>query len=152
MPRRIDNIKRFKKGIETAIQIKDDLILESFKSIGDAALKVAQDSHTFDNQTRNLEDSFTYGIFHNGVLLEYKGLGSSLGVSTAISFLQGYGPRHQQPWLLVVVAGAQYSAKLEGYVRKSDGILSKAGDTLIVLNESFVFITMESILYFKTRK
>lgn len=152
MPKNSNILKEFKKGITKLNRYKNDLSLRSLTKIGKEALKVAQDSHTFDNQTRNLEDSFTYGIFHNGVLLKYEGLGSSLGVSTAISFLQGYGPRHQQPWLLVVVAGAQYSAKLEGYVRKSDGILSKAGDTLIVLNESFVFITMESILYFKTRK
>lgn len=152
MPRKIDNVKRFKKGMEIASQIKDNLILESLKKIGDNALMVAQDSHTFDNQTRNLEDSFTYGIFHNGKLLEYKGLGSSLGVSTAVSFLQQYGPRDQQPWLLVVVAGAQYGVKLEGYVRKSNGILSKAGDTLIVLNDSFAFVAMESILYFKPKK
>lgn len=152
MPKNSNILREFKKGLTRFNRDKDNLALSSLTKIGKEALKVAQDSHTFDNQTRNLEDSFTYGIFHNGVLLKYEGLGSSLGVSTAISFLQGYGPRHQQPWLLVVVAGAQYSAKLEGYVRKSDGILSKAGDTLIVLNESFVFITMESILYFKTRK
>lgn len=152
MPKNSNILREFKKGLTKFTRYKNDLSLRSLTKIGKEALKVAQDSHTFDNQTRNLEDSFTYGIFHNGVLLKYEGLGSSLGVSTAISFLQGYGPRHQQPWLLVVVAGAQYSAKLEGYVRKSDGILSKAGDTLIVLNESFVFITMESILYFKTRK
>lgn len=152
MPKSNNILREFKKGLTKFTRDKDNLALSSLTKIGKEALKVAQDSHTFDNQTRNLEDSFTYGIFHNGVLLKYEGLGSSLGVSTAISFLQGYGPRHQQPWLLVVVAGAQYSAKLEGYVRKSDGILSKAGDTLIVLNESFVFITMESILYFKTKK
>lgn len=152
MPRSNNILREFKKGLTRFTRDKDNMALRSLTRIGKDALKVAQDSHTFDNQTRNLEDSFTYGIFHNGVLLKYEGLGSSLGVSTAISFLQGYGPRHQQPWLLVVVAGAQYSAKLEGHIRKSDGILSKAGDTLIVLNESFVFITMESILYFKTRK
>lgn len=148
MARRVNNEEVLKKGAIRATLFKDANIYTSLENIGEEALRVAQDTHTFDNQTRNLEDSFTYGIFHNGILLKYRGLGSSLGVSNAINFLQGYGPRHQQPWLLVVVAGAKYGAKLEGHVRKSDGKLSKSGDTLIVLNESFVFIATESITYF----
>lgn len=151
MARKVDNLEVIRKGIIKATAMKDAMVASTLEAIAEDALRVAVDTHTFDNQTGNLEDSFTYGIYHDGILTKVKGVGSSLGVSNATSFLYMYGARHQQPWLLVVVAGANYGARLEGYIRKRDGILSKAGETLVVLNDSFVFVAVESLDYFKKR-
>lgn len=145
-----NNLKVMSEGIAKANKIKESSVITSLKQIGKDALNVAQDTHTFDNQTHNLEDSFTYGIFHNGVLIDRNSIGSSEGKAIADTFLGEYIPT--KPFELVVVAGAKYGQKLEGWVRSTDGILSKAGDTLIVLNESFVFVSTESILYFTTKK
>lgn len=144
-----NNLKVMEAGIAKANRIKDALVINALKQIGKDALNVAQDTHTFDNQSKNLEDSFTYGLFHNGVMIEKKSIGSSNGTAIADTFLGEYTPT--KTFELVVVAGAKYGQKLEGWVRSTDGVLSKAGDTLIVLNESFVFVSTESIDYFTTK-
>lgn len=116
-------------------------------NIAEDALRVAVDEHNFDNRTFNLEESYGYAVFHNGVMITQRVEGASDGSQKAIDFLVSY--TSTKSWELVVIAGADYAANLQGYVRKTDGFRSVAGDELDVLNRSFTFVALESLDYFK---
>lgn len=144
---RINNKKVLTSGCKRALKIKDRVIAAAFMNIAQDALKVAVDEHNFDNQTFNLEESYGYAVFHNGIMIDQRIEGASEGSQKAIDFLVSY--TSTKSWELVVIAGADYAANLQGYVRKTDGYRSVAGDELDVLNQSFTFVALESLEYFK---
>jgi len=142
-----DNLAAIKKGIAIATAFKDRQILLTLERICYEATEFAKEKHNFDNQSFNLENSYSFGIFHNGKLIKSETWGAGAGSTHAIEFLQTYAPRRN--WEAVVIAGAKYAAELEGYVRHTDGTNSKAGEEIRVLSDAFNFVTLESIIEFK---
>lgn len=144
---KIDNYKTLINGAKIAAKIKDELIERSLVDICNKAIQVAIEKHNFDNQTYNLEESYGYAIYHNGIMINQKIEGASDGSMKAASYLNSYNPI--KDWECVIIAGADYAANLEGYIRRTDGNRSKAGDMLRVLSDSFNFVSLESIKSFK---
>lgn len=142
---KINNKEVLTSGCKRALKIKDKVISKALMNIAKDAVSVAVDSHNFDNQTFNLEESYGYAVFHNGIMIDQMVEGASEGSQKAIDFLVSY--TSTKSWELVVVAGADYAANLQGYIRKSDGLRSVAGDELDVLNKSFTFVALESLSY-----
>ena len=147
MNQKIDNKKVLEQGAIKASLIKDRLILRSLKRLCEDAIKVAIDEHNFDNQSDNLEESYGYAIYHNGLMADQMIEGASDGADNSAEFLGSYSPRRS--WECVVIAGASYASNLEGYIRRTNGERSQAGDMLRVLNDSFNFVVLESRSYFK---
>lgn len=136
----MDNSKAFETGFKKAIEIKDRVILAGLTDLCEAALDKAVESHTFKNRTHNLEDSFSYGIFHNGTLAKERSVGNSEGANDAKNFLSTYIPKHS--WSAVIVAGAWYGTLLEKFK-------TSRGNSFIVLSDCFDFIVMENKKFFK---
>lgn len=146
MKRKIDNKKVFDNGSAVANAMKDALIINALYNICNDAIRVAIDTHNFDNQTENLEESYSFGIYHKGVLTRQFTEGASKGSELATSYLESY--KSSKQWECVIIAGADYASNLEGYIRQTDGERSKKGDELIVLSDSMNFVELESITYF----
>lgn len=142
---KINNKEVLTSGCKRALKIKDKVISKALMNIAKDAVSVAVDSHNFDNQTFNLEESYGYAVFHNGIMIDQMVEGASKGSQKAIDFLASYTSK--KSWGLVVIAGADYAANLQGYIRKTDGLRSVAGDELDVLNKSFTFVALESLSY-----
>lgn len=142
-----DNAKELAKGLKIASAIKNKFVMESLERICYSAIDFASEKHNFDNQSFNLENSYAFGIFHLGELMKVETIGSGSGADKAKSFIGSYKPK--RPWECVVIAGAKYAAELEGYVRRTDGDRSKAGEEIRVLSDSFNFVSLESIRLFK---
>ena len=136
----MDNRSEMENGMAKAIAIKNRVVLESFTDLCEAALLHAISSHTFKNRTYNLENSFSYGIFHKGLLVREKSIGSSDGANDAKAFLSSYVSKRD--WSAVIVAGAWYGTLLEKFK-------TSRGNSFIVLSDSFDFVTLEHIQYFK---
>lgn len=145
-----DNSKAFASGLKIAEAIKNKFLMESLERICYNAVAFAEEKHNFDNQSYNLENSYAFGIFHLGALMKVETIGSGVGADEAKSFISSYIPKRN--WECVVVAGAKYAAALEGYIRRTDGERSKAGEEIKVLSDSFNFVTLESIRLFKKGK
>lgn len=144
----MDNSKAFEIGIKRANEIKDKVVERSLIDLCEAALNRAVESHTFQNRTHNLENSFTYGIFHNGVLLKSKSVGSGDGTNAANRFLGSYVSKHN--WAAVIVAGAWYGTLLENF--KSTGWgkpWTSGGGNFIVLSDCFDFVVLNNGNFFK---
>lgn len=135
MAKKNDNRRALEAGLVRTIAIKDAAIQAAFKAVLSATIEDAVAKHNYDNQTGNLEDSYGWAIYHNHVMVESDVKGSGDGASRAQAFLSSYLSFHD--WEGVVIAGAKYAADLEGYVRRSDGFLSQAGDELFVLGKFF---------------
>ena len=135
MAKKNDNRRALEAGLVRAITTKDAAIQAAFKAVLSATINDAVDKHNYDNQTGNLEDSYGWAIYHNHVMVESDIKGSGDGATRAQAFLSSYLSFND--WEGVVIAGAKYAADLEGYVRSSNGILSKSGDELFVLGKFF---------------
>lgn len=135
MAKKNDNRRALEAGLVRAIAIKDAAIQAAFKAVLSATIDDAVAKHNYDNQTGNLEDSYGWAIYHNHVMVESEVKGSGDGASRAQAFLSSYLPEHD--WEGVVIAGASYAYYVEEFIRKHDGILSKAGDELFVLGKFF---------------
>lgn len=135
MARKIDNTKALNAGFEKAMGIKNAAIQSAFRSVLSAIIEDAVAGHNYDNQSRNLENSYGWAIYHNQVMIESDVKGTGRGATRAHAFLSSYLSFHD--WEGVVIAGAKYAKSLEGYVRKSNGKLSKSGDRLFVLGKFF---------------
>lgn len=142
-----DNTKVFNEAFKVAKTIEAKMMMEIFESICQRAINVAVEKHSFDNQTFNLENSFSYAIYNNGRMVKFKSEGSGEGAAEARSFCESFVTpfRAQFSWSAVVVAGADYGAAIEGYIRRTEGERSKAGDVLTVLSDSFNFVSLEWI-------
>jgi len=138
-----DNTKVFNEAFKVAKNIEAKMMLEIFESICQRAINVAVEKHSFDNQTFNLENSFSYAIYNNGRMVKFKAEGSGEGSAEARSFCESF--KSAFSWSAVIVAGADYGAAIEGYVRRTEGERSKAGDMLTVLSDSFNFVSLEWI-------
>lgn len=133
----IDNNKVLRDGMIKATLIKDNVVTGAIRSILVATIEDAVSKHNFDNQTENLENSYGWAIYHNGQVIDIDIKGTGQGATRANTILSSY--ISLEPWEGVVIAGAKYAAELEGYVRHSDGVLSKSGDELFVLGKFFNF-------------
>lgn len=146
----MDNSKAIEYGIKRAIEIKNIVVKSSLIKLCDAALLEAVKSHTFKNVTGNLEDSFTYGIFHNGVLIKSKSVGNGDGVEDANKFFDSYKPN--KSWTAVIVAGAWYGALLENYTSTGWGkSWDNGGGKFIVLSDCFDYVVIENGRFFKKK-
>jgi len=144
----MNNSKAFESGIKKAIAIKNIIVEKSLTELCEAALDKAVESHTFQNRTHNLEDSFTYGIFHDGKLVSSKSVGNGEGANDAKNFLSEYTPKHS--WSAVIVAGAWYGALLENFTSTGWGkSWNSGGGRFIVLSDCFDFVVMENKKFFK---
>ena len=144
----MDNSKAFESGIKKAIAIKDRVVESSLIDLCEAALQKAVESHTFQNRTNNLENSFTYGVFHNGKLIHAKSVGSGEGSNDAKNFLSEYTPKYS--WSAVIVAGAWYGTLLENFTSTGWGkSWNSGGGRFIVLSDCFDFVVMENKKFFK---
>lgn len=137
MAKASDNSKVLQEGIIKANAIKDAHVIGALKAVLVATIDDAVSGHNFDNQTMNLENSYGWAIYHKGQMVEFNIKGGGSGAVRAQSELSSYLSFHD--WEGVVIAGAKYAAELEGYVRRSDGVLSKSGDELFVLGKFFNF-------------
>lgn len=135
MAKRIDNTRALNAGLVKAITTKDNAIQSAFRAVLSATIEDAVANHNYDNQTFNLENSYGWAIYHNHVMVESDVKGAGDGATRAQAFLSSYLSFHD--WEGVIIAGAKYAADLEGYVRRSDGLLSQAGDELFVLGKFF---------------
>lgn len=135
MVKRIDNTRALNAGLVKAITTKDAVIQSAFRAVLSATIEDAVAKHNYDNQTFNLENSYGWAVYHNHVMVESDVKGAGDGATRAQAFLSSYLPFHD--WEGVVIAGAKYASDLEEYVRRSDGILSLAGDKLFVLGKFF---------------
>lgn len=135
MARKADNTKALKAGFEKAMAIKNTAIQSAFRAVLSATIEDAVAKHNYDNQTFNLENSYGWAIYHNHVMIESDVKGAGDGAIMANAFLGSYLSFYD--WEGVVIAGAKYAKDLEGYVRRSDGILSQSGDELFVLGKFF---------------
>ena len=144
----MNNSKAFESGIKKAIAIKNIIVEKSLTELCEAALDNAVESHTFQNRTHNLEDSFTYGIFHDGKLISIKSVGNGEGANDAKNFLSEYTPKHS--WSAVIVAGAWYGTLLENFTSTGWGkYWNSGGGRFIVLSDCFDFVVMENKKFFK---
>ena len=146
----MDNSKAFSDGFKKAVEIKDRVIEERLIKVCEAVLAyvVKDGSHTFINRTYNLENSFTYGIYHNGKLLHEKSVGDGEGARVAKQFLSNHKP--ELDWSAVVVVGAWYGTLLEKY--KSTGWGKQwlsGGGNFIVLSNTFDFVVMNGKNFMK---
>lgn len=137
MAKRVDNSKALREGAAIATSIKDANIKAAFKAVLTSIIDDAVANHNFDNQSFNLENSYGWAIYHNHVMIESDVKGGGEGATRAQAELSSYLSFHD--WEGVVIAGAKYAKELEGYVRRSDGVLSKSGDELFVLGKFFDF-------------
>lgn len=135
MAKKVDNTRALNAGFEKAIMMKDAAIQSAFRAVLSATIDDAVAKHNYDNQTFNLENSYGWAIYHNQTMIESDVIGNSEGAARAQAFLSSY--LSFQAWEGVVIAGAEYAKDLEGYVRRSDGILSQSGDELFVLGKFF---------------
>lgn len=135
MVKKVDNTRALNAGLKKAIRIKDTAIQSAFRAVLSATIEDAVAKHNYDNQTYNLENSYGWAIYHNHVMIESDVKGAGDGATRAHAFLSSYLSFHD--WEGVVIAGAKYAKELEGYVRRSDGFLSKSGDELFVLGKFF---------------
>ena len=142
----MDNSKSFQLGFKKAVEIKDRVILKSLTDLCNAALAKAVETHTFTNRTYNLENSFSYGIYHDGVLISSDSIGKSDGEKQAIEFLNLY--QMKKNWGAVIVAGAWYGTLLELF--KKDGKKwVPGGGNYIVISDSFDFVVLNNDEFFK---
>lgn len=132
-----DNSKALEQGFLKATAMKDAAVKTALKSVLVATIDDAVSGHNFDNQTMNLENSYGWAIYHNGVMIESDVKGGGQGATRAQAELSSYLSFHA--WEGVVIAGAKYAKELEGYVRRGDGVLSQSGDELFVLGVFFDF-------------
>jgi len=147
----VNNSKAFESGIKKAIAIKNIIVEKSLTELCEEALNKAVESHTFQNRTNNLENSFTYGIFHNGTLLKSKSIGSGEGAEDAKNFLSTYTSMHS--WSAVIVAGAWYGSLLENFTSTGWGkSWNSGGGRFIVLSDCFDFVVMENKKFFKQNR
>lgn len=135
MAKKIDNTKALNAGFVKAMTVKDAAIQSAFRTVLSATIEDAVAKHNYDNQTFNLENSYGWAIYHNHTMVESDVKGAGDGATRAHAFLSSYLSFHD--WEGVVIAGAKYAKELEGYVRRSDGILSQSGDELFVLGKFF---------------
>lgn len=135
MAKKVDNTKALNAGFIKAMTVKDTSIQSAFRAVLSATIEDAVAKHNYDNQTFNLENSYGWAIYHNHVMVESDVKGAGDGAARAHAFLSSYLSFHD--WEGVVIAGAKYAKELEGYVRRSDGILSQSGDELFVLGKFF---------------
>lgn len=135
MVNNVDNTKARNAGFVKAMTMKDAAIQSAFRAVLSATIEDAVAKHNYDNQTFNLENSYGWAIYHNNMMVESDVKGAGDGATMAHAFLSSYLSFHD--WEGVVIAGAKYAKELEGYVRRSDGILSQSGDELFVLGKFF---------------
>jgi len=144
----MENSKAFEIGFKRAVEIKDRVLRNSLLELCEAALVKAVESHTFQNRTGNLENSFTYGIFHDGKLIENKSVGSGTGTEDANKFLSEY--HSKRSWSAVIVAGAWYGALLENFTSTGWGKKwMSGGGRFVVLSDCFDFVVMNNGKFFK---
>lgn len=137
MAKRNDNSKALEQGSLKGIATKDAAAKTAIKSVLVHTINDAISGHNFDNQTMNLENSYGWAIYHNGVMIEHDIKGGGQGATRAQAELSSYLSFHA--WEGVVIAGAKYAKELEGYVRRGNGVLSQSGDELFVLGKFFDF-------------
>lgn len=135
MVKQIDNTRALNAGFVKAMTVKDAAVQSAFRAVLSATIEDAVAKHNYDNQTFNLENSYGWAIYHNHTMIELDVKGAGDGATRAHAFLSSYLSFHD--WEGVVIAGAKYAKELEGYVRRSDGILSQSGDELFVLGKFF---------------
>lgn len=144
----MDNSKAIESGIKRAIEIKNRILESSFIDLCESAILKAVESHTFQNRTGNLENSFTYGIFHNGVMIKSRSIGVGEGTDEANKFLESY--ISTKDWNAVIVAGSWYGNLLENFTSTGWGkSWSSGGGKFIVLSDCFDFIVIEGNKFFR---
>ena len=144
----MDNSKAIESGIKRAIEIKNRIVESSFIDLCEAAILKSVESHTFQNRTGNLENSFTYGIFHNGVMIKSRSIGGGDGTDEANKFLESY--TSAKDWNAVIVAGSWYGNLLENFTSTGWGkSWSSGGGRFIVLSDCFDFVVMNGNKFFR---
>lgn len=135
MAKKVDNRRALNAGLDKAMMLKNAAIQSAFKAVLSSTIEDAVAKHNYDNQTFNLENSYGWAIYHNHTMIESDVKGAGDGATRTQSFLSSYLSFYD--WEGVVIAGAKYAKDLEGYVRRSNGILSQSGDELFVLGKFF---------------
>lgn len=135
MARKIDNRRAILNGFSKAMISIDGSIENSLRAEVSSIVETAIAYHNFDNQTGNLENSYGWAIYHNGILIDSFINGEGEGAQSTKKLIGSYLPTFT--WEAIVVAGANYAKYVEGFVRTHDGIRSKAGDELYVLGIYF---------------
>lgn len=130
-------------GYKLAQSFVNKKFMDIFETICQRAIDVAVERHKFDSQSYNLENSFSYAIYHNGKMMKFQAEGSGQGAADARTFCDTYNPKY--PWSAVIVAGAWYAGLIEGYVRRTEGERAGMGETLTVLSDAFNFVSLEWI-------
>lgn len=135
MAKKIDNRRAILNGLSKAMITIDGSIENALRAEVSSIIETAIAYHNFDNQTGNLENSYGWAIYHNGLLMDSFINGDGEGAQAAKKLIGSYLPSFT--WEAIVVAGAYYAKYVEGFIRTRDGVLSKAGDELYVLGVYF---------------
>lgn len=103
--------------------ILDTKLEEIMNAIGLAGVKWAIQNHGFNNRTHNLEDSYGYAVYKDGVMQgdvfitnpkATQTVRGKSGHDEAIKFLKGYSAA-TNGFSVVVVAGMEYASFVEFY-------------------------------------
>ena len=127
----IPNDKVLNDGMAKIKQIAEAAIIESLSELAKTSISVSILNRGYTHRTFNLNDSYGFGIYHNGILVK-KWLNSSeatspdskggSGAQMGSLFLDRF--ISEGDWQLVVFAGEFYAADLETFHRLN--VLSNA--------------------------
>lgn len=99
--------------IQKKLELIEAAILRRLQYLGEQCVVKAREEGSYKDQTSNLRNSIGYVIIRNGVIV-YSALGNSPG-SKAEHVVDEHISKHQQGWVLLVVAGMTYASYVEAY-------------------------------------
>lgn len=120
------DIRKLRKDLQQRLSDIKDGIIALMKYIGDKCIEIARTEGSYDNITGNLRSSIGYIILDDGKVVgqsaskQYKGKkgDGSQGIETGEAFLETMKAKF--PWgiVLIVCAGMNYAAYVEGIHHK----------------------------------
>lgn len=119
----------FNGSISDLAETVSGLVVRNLAWVGEGARNTAIRTHTYRNQTGNLESSTGYIISLDGRIVQMGGFETVMegaqGAADGMAFAESLAAEHPKGAVLIVVAGKEYAAYVEanGYVVLSEAEL-----------------------------